>query len=230
MIKRLFVLKFFLLATFAIASAQTVKVKKEKSTVKGEAMEGYSIELQGTLAEVSASFTKYLRTIGKVKQGDYLTITEPNFNGLAYSTPLFAISNGNGKTATAWLGINPSAWPEEDLDKVYKEIEKTVHAFGVKFYRDKIQVQIDESLRATQAVEKQQQRLLTENKSLSTKLENNKKEKIALEKSLENNKIEHDVLLKKLEQNKKSQDSIAVAAQQVKKVVEAHKEKQRNVK
>jgi hypothetical protein len=226
--------KFFILfLPFFIAAfshAQSVKVKKEKSTVKGEAMEGYSVELQGSLSEVNASFFKFLKTVGKTRQGEYFTVNEPNVNGLAYSLPLYGITNENGKTATAWLGINPSAWQKNDLEKLNKELEKVMYDFGVKFYRDRIQVQIDESMQATQAVEKQQQRLLNENKSLSSKLEANKREKIQLEKSLENNKLEHENLLKRIEQNKKAQDSVAIAAQQIKKVVEAHKEKQRNVK
>ena len=115
------------------------------------------------------------------------------------------------------------------MDKLNKELEKLMKDFGIKFYRDQIQVQIDESLRATQAVEKQQQRLLNENKSLSAKLEDNKREKVQLEKSIENNKVETVTLIKKLEQNKKTQDSVAVADEQIKKVVEMHKERQRKV-
>jgi hypothetical protein len=225
--------KFFILfLPFFISSfaeAQSIKVKKEKSTVKGESMDGYSVELQGTLSEVNSSFSKFLKTLGKIKQGDYITVTEPNVNGLVYTLPVYGITNENGKTATAWLGINPSNWKKEDAEKINKEFENLMHEFGVKFYRDKIQVQIDESLQATQAVEKQQQRLLNENKSLSTKLENNKKEKIQLEKSLVDNKLELETLLRRIEQNKKAQDSVSIAAEQIKKVVEMHKERQRKV-
>jgi hypothetical protein len=78
-------------------------------------------------------------------------------------------------------------------------------------------------------VEKQQQRLTTENKNLGLKLENNQKEKLQLEKSLETNKLENQNLLLKIEQNKKSQDSVAVAAEQIKKVVEMHQERQKKI-
>ena len=223
---------FILLLPFFIAAhteAQTVKVKKEKSTLKGESMDGYSVELQGTLSEVSASFIKFLKTIGKVKQGDFLLVSEPNINGLPLSQPLYGTSTQSGKTATAWLGYNASNWQKEELDKLNKELEKVMKDFGVKFYRDQIQVQIDESLRATQAVEKQQQRLVNENKSLSAKLEDNKKEKVQLEKSIANNKVENTTIIRRLEMNKKAQDSVAVAAKQIKKVVEMHKERQRKV-
>jgi hypothetical protein len=229
MLSKKFFLLFIPLLISAYADAQTVKVKKEKSTVKGESMEGYSVELQGTGAEVSSSFGKYLKTIGKVKQGDFFTVTEPDINGLTYTQPLYGTSNENGKSATAWLGVNAASLQKEDAAKLDKELEKLMKEFGIKFYRDKIQVQIDESTRATQAVEKQKQRLLNENKSLSAKLEDNKRDKIRLEKAIVDNKSEHETLLRRIEQNKKAQDSVAVAAEQIKKVVELHKEKQRKV-
>lgn len=226
--KKFFIL-FIPLLISAYAGAQTVKVKKEKSTVKGESMEGYSVELQGTGADVSASFGKYLKTIGKTRQGEFFTVTEPNINGLTYTQPIYGTANENGKSATAWLGFNSAGMEKEDAAKLDKELEKLMKEFGVRFYRDKIQLQIDESMRATQAVEKQKQRLLNENKNLSAKLEDNKREKIQLEKSIVENKTEHETLLRRIEQNKKAQDSVAIAAEQIKKVVELHKEKQRKV-
>ncbi len=99
----------------------------------------------------------------------------------------------------------------------------------MKFYRDKIQVQIDESVRASNAVDKQQQRTLNENQSLNSKLEYNKREKVRLEKALADNKAEYELLLKKIEQNIKAQDSIKVVSGQVKKVVDMHKERQSKV-
>lgn len=225
--------KFFLLLVpffiTAYAPAQTVKVKKEKSTVKGESMDGFSVDLQGTLSEVTKSFSAFTKTLGKIKQTDIIVIAQPNISGFAFAHPVYGITRENGKSATAWIGFNLSVSSKEDADKLSKELEKLMYDFGVKFYRDKIQVQIDESVRATQAVEKQQQRLVYENKSLGTKLEDNKREKIQLEKSLENNKLENQTLLKKIEQNKKAQDSVAVAAEQIRKMVEVHKQRQKKV-
>ena len=89
--------------------------------------------------------------------------------------------------------------------------------------------QIDEAQQASDAVDKQKQRLLNQNKDLANKLVNNEQQKIQLEKSLETNKLDHLVLLQKIENNKKSQDSVANAGVQIKKVVELHKERQRKV-
>ena len=222
----LLILPFFIAA---FTQAQTVKVKKENARVKGENKEGFEVTLDGSANDVNNSFVKFLKTMGKVKQAaDLLTLNEPTINGKAYTLPVFAVTKDNGKNASAWIGINEAEWTT-DAEKINKELEKIIYDFGVKFYRDKIQVQIDESTRATQAVEKQQQRLVNENKNLNARLEDNKREKIQLEKSLENNKVEHETLLKKIEYNKKAQDSVAIAGEQIKKVTEMHRERQKNV-
>ncbi len=210
--------------------AQTVKVKKENARIKGENIEGFEVELDGTYIDVNTSFVKYLKTIGKVKQsGDEMTVNEPTLNSTNYSVPVLATTKEKGKNTSAWLGIKASDWPTENVDKVNKELEKQLYDFGVKFYRDKIQLQVDESIRASITVEKQQQKLANENKNLNIKLEDNKREKIQLQKSLENNKLDLETLLKKIEKNKHDQDSIAIAGEQIKKVTEMHKTKQSKV-
>ncbi len=229
-----FTKKFTLIAILLFStlsmSAQTVKVKKQNSNVKGEVAEGYAVELDGSLSEVNTSFVKFLKIYGKPKQSEgILSLAEPAINGRTYTNPVFALVKDNGKTSTAWIGIKTSAWTADDAAAVHKELEKMLYDFGVKFYRDKIQVQIDETNRAYQAVEKQKQRLVNENKTLLTKIEDNKREKIQLEKALENNKLENELFLKKIEKNKLDQDSVATAGEQIKKVTELHKERQRRV-
>jgi len=227
--------KFSVLAVLVIlitgnSFAQTVKVKKETARVKGENMEGYEVTLDGPYESIQEAFTKFLKTIGKVKQGDDgIVVNEPSVNGLAYKQPLLAVTKQKDKTGAAWIGFKSSDWPKEDAEKVSKELEKILKDFGVKFYRDQIQLQVDESTRASLAVDKQKQKLTNENKALNTKLEDNKREKLQLDKSLEANKLENETLLKKLEKNKHDQDSVSLAGDQIKKIVESHKERQRKV-
>lgn len=222
-------LALFLLVATPLA-AQSVKVKKENASVKGESLEGYAVAIDALAPEVNAALVKFVKPLGKIKQSyDLITVTEPTLNSIAYTQPVYAITRNNDGKATVWLGLRGADWTEGDAKAASKELEKLVYDFGVKFYRDKIQVQIDESNRAVVAVEKQQARLANEGKSLGTKLEDNKREKLQLEKSLEANKLENETLLQKIEKNKHAQDSIAVAAEQIRKVVEMHKEKQRKV-
>jgi len=129
-----------------------------------------------------------------------------------------------------WVGLNASEWPTpEQAEQALKDLEKVVYDFGVKFYRDKVQVDIDESVRAQQAAEKQTLRLQNESKNLNSRLEFNQKEKLRLEKALAENKLEYETLLSTIARNKKAQDSVALATDQIKKMVEIHKERQRKV-
>ncbi len=226
MLPKKFFVTLALLLVVAHAPAQTVTVKKSKATVKGESMEGYSVNLDGTLQDVSVAFFRFLKTMGKAKQAEYITLNEASINGVSYAQPLYGVTTQDGGMASAWIGTSSSAGNTEDQ---MKELEKVMKDFGVKFYRDKIQQQIDESEKARQTVEKQQQRLVNENKALKNKLESNKRQKANLEKAIQDNEAEYITLLKRIDDNNKAQDSVAVAAEQIRKVVDAHTEKQKNV-
>jgi hypothetical protein len=179
---------------------------------------------------VEAALAKEVKTLGKSKENEnYRVVGEPIVKGITYTQPIFAMTKQVGNIVSAWIGIKKDDWKEKEAEEVNRELENMIHNFGVNFYRERIQKQIDESVRAQQAVDKQQQRLVNQNKDLNSKVESNKKEKIRLEQSLVDNKLEMESLLKRLEQNKKDQDSIAVASEQIKKMVEMHREKQRSI-
>lgn len=224
-------LKIFLLFAVLIpglANAQSIIVKKETSRVEGIIADGYEAVIESTQDEVEGSLSKFLKSVGKTKQSDnVITINGPLIGGKKYSRPIYSTTWQNGNTTSAWIGIHSNDW--DDDSAVKKDLEKLLYDFSANFYREKIQVQIDESLRALQTVEKQQTRLVNQNKDLSNKIESNKREKIQLEKSLVMNKVELETLTKKLEENSKAQDSVAIAMEQIKKVVEIHRERQEKV-
>lgn len=217
--------------TSSVLFAQTVLVKSKSEKINSVSSEGYASELDGKKEDVASAWNKFLKDFGKVKSpGGTITITEPAIGATVYPKGiLYALVEGNEEKTTIWLGLNKEEWIVNDIEIVNKELEKLVYQFGVKFYRDQIQKQIDEAQQASDAVDKKKQRLLNQNKDLNNKLTNNEQQKIQLEKSLEMNKLDHLVLLQKIENNKKSQDSVANAGVQIKKVVELHKERQRKV-
>ncbi len=226
--------KFCLVALLVITTtsyAQKVTVAKDTERVKGSNINGFATELAGTIEDVSASYTKYLKTFGKIKSsGSQLQLTEAEISFTKYTSPLYATTRNKGGKIMVWLGLNASEWPTpEQAEQALKDVEKVVYDFGVKFNRDKIQVDIDESVRAQQTTEKQTLRLQNENKNLNSRLEFNQKEKLRLEKSLAENKLEYETLLLNIGRNKKDQDSVALATDQIKKMVEVHKERQRKV-
>lgn len=225
-VKKFFALGIFMLAG-VLAHAQKVTVSGNAERVNGKNYEGYSAELTGSLEEVNIALTKYLKTFGKVKTtGNQFQVSEVQINLTKHSTPFFSSAKAKAGNVTVWMGADKAADSVKDINS---ELEKLVYNFGVKFYKDKIQADVDESLRAQTAAEKQQQRLTLEGKNLASRLEMNKKENIRLEKALVANKVDSVKLVTSIERNKKAQDSVAVATEQIKKMVEAHKERQRRV-
>jgi hypothetical protein len=218
-----------ILLTFS-AVAQTVKVKKEQTRIKNDYADGFEVELPGTYEEIDEALEKLIKSLGKSKETEgYYAVAEPSIVGRTYTSPVYGSTKQVGNMISAWIGVKKSEWKDNDAENVSKALESMVYEFGVTFHRDKIQKQIDETLRAAQAVERQTQRLTNQNKSLTSKIENNKQEKIDLEKSLVNNKIELETLTRQLEKNKKDQDSVAVAGQQIQKVLDMHRDRQRKV-
>jgi len=212
--------------------AQTVTVKKQKEKVKGESLEGYSTELEGKLDEVSSSWTKFLKEVGRVKlfSSDPIVVTEPNFNQTVYPKGIiYAYIFEGGNQTRVWLGLLPKEWEGKDVEVATNETEKLVYQFGIRYNREKVQKQNDETQSAVEAVERQTQRLINQNKEMTIQLTNNQKEKIHLEKSIENNKLEHEALKIKLAKNMKAQDSLANASVQIKKVKETHEERLRKI-
>ena len=196
---------FVFVASSLSVFAQSVKVSKETVRIKGKNADGYEVELEGTTDEVNTALSKYLKTFAKMKLGaNPLTTSEAVISGRMYKSPVYATTREKGDRTAAWIGIRVDEWINDEAEKVMKELERITYDFGIRFYRDKIQVQVDESIRALQAVERQQQRMLAESKNLTLRLENNQKEKIQLEKALDVNKLEYLNLLTKIEQNKKA--------------------------
>lgn len=230
MFKRSIIL-FSIFSLFCItAIAQTVKVKKEKTRIKNDYVEGFEVELLATPDELETALTKLMKTFGKIKTTDnFIMVAEPTIQERKYTAPVYGVNKQVGNILSVWVGIKKDDFGKDDAEIITKDLEKLLYEFSLNFYKEKIQKQIDESVRAAQAVERQQQRLGSQNKDLNSKIEDNKREKIHLEKSLEKNKIELETLTKRLEQNKKDQDSVAVAGEQIKKAIEMHKERQRKV-
>lgn len=225
-VKKFFALGILLLAG-VLAHAQKVTVSSNSERINGKNYEGYSTELTGSLEEVNTALTKYLKTFGKVKvTGNQFQVTEPQVNLTKYVNPFFASSKVKGANVTVWIGASEES---DSTKSIRGELEKITYNFGVKFYKDKIQVDVDESLRALNAAEKQQQRFVLEAKNLVSRQEMNAKEKVRLEKALVNNTQDSANLVTALAKNKLSQDSVAIATEQIKKMVELHKERQRKV-
>ncbi|HEU5146541.1 MAG TPA: hypothetical protein VFT90_07505 [Chryseosolibacter sp.] len=218
---------FLLFVVPLVSLAQKTQVKKETMHIDGEQATGFKTELLANEEEVTASLSRFFKTLGKTKNSsDYLTIAQPVIGGKTMPGTLYGSAIQNGKSTTVWIGMPLTSGEESSVDR---DLETVMYNFAVTFQREQVQAQIDESLRALQTVEKKQMRLVNQHKDLNNKIENNKKEKIALEKALVDNKVELEDLTNKLAANARAQDSVAVATEQIRKVVEMHRERQRKV-
>lgn len=227
--------KFIILVSTAVMAfnmnAQTVTVVKSSQRLLGKNAEGHAVELEGTAQDVTLALNKFLKTVGKTKiDNSWVVVTDATINGNHFASPVYATVIGKEKTAVAWIGIHAADWSDAGADSINTELEKLVYDFGIVYYRDKIQAQIDLSNQALQAVEHQQTKLITQNRDLNIKLDNNNREQEQLQKATESNKLEHAVILTHLDENKKAQDSLAIAAEKIKEVISQQQEKQNNVR
>lgn len=218
---------FFALSAYG----QKVTVHPKSERVKGESTEGYTTTLEGKSEEIAAAWSKYIKTLGKVKAGsDYQFIETPAMGGTVYTTGiLYARSEGNAETGSVWMGLRADEWTVNDIKLVQETVKDLVYQFGIKFYKDKIQAQINEAQEALNIVVRQQQRLVNENKSLNAKLVSNEQQRVQLEKALEANKLEKLVLDQKIVNNKKAQDSVSAATVPIKRAIQLHQERLRKV-
>lgn len=226
---RLAIFSFAMLISLS-AMAQTVKVNPKSNRIKGNACTGFGAELDGKASLVEDALVKFLKDYGKPRTtSDYVSVSAPTLGGTTYDgKTLYGTVSGDDKKAQVWMGIDTAEW-QSSSDAALDRIEKMIYQFGVNFYRDQIQREIDESQRAFDATEKQKLRLTNQSKDLALQLSNNEQERVHLEKQLESNAFEKAVLQQKLLNNKKSQDSVANAGLQIKKVLDAQKEKQKKV-
>lgn len=229
--KNKFLIFFFCITALTTSWAQKVTTEKHNQKVNGDEAEGFVTSLEGKREDISAAWSRFLKEFGKSKQaGGITSISEPALGGTVYPKGvIYADVKENGESTRVWLGIKEAEWVVNDIEIVKKDLEKEVYRFGIRYYKDKIQGQIDEATRAFDATTRQSQRLVNQNKDLTIQLGNNEQEKIKLEEKLESNKLEHAVLLQRIENNKVAQDSVTQASEQIKKVIELHKERQRKV-
>jgi hypothetical protein len=223
-----------LLALIVIASnvfAQKVTVGKRTERIRNESADGYSSDLDAKSEDVRTSLNKFLKETGKSKNnGDMIVVNEPVINGIVYTKGiLYASVSGSDVKTRLWIGILASEWNSNDVETVLKDIEQMTYRFGIKYYRDKIQLQIDEGQQASDAVVKQAQKTQNEEESLHRRLKANDDEKIRLEKALEANKLEDLVLQQKIVNARKSLDSLSAAKVKIQTVIDAHKERQNKV-
>jgi hypothetical protein len=211
--------------------AQKVETQKNSRDINGQKAEGYSVTVTGSVERVRPALQKYLRDYGKLKQNlGYTSVQNPALGGNTYDKKsIYAVTEGSVSTAQIWVGLIDSEWQDGDTDVLKERIKEMTYQFAVKFYRDQVQLEINETQQAADATDRKVEKLISENKDLNVKLLANEQEKLKLEKALELNKAAHELLLQKIDGNKKAQDSVTNAGLQIKKILEGQKDRQSKI-
>lgn len=213
------------------AAGQKVSPQSDARKINGKSADGNSVEILASREAVSAAFSKYLKDIGKTKTSSgVITLTNPMIGGTTWEKMVvYGQLTGDMTKTVAWMGLCKEEWPDRDTDALIQQMRDLVYQFGVKYYRDQIQLEIDKTQSAVDAADKKILRLTSQGKDLAQKLVDNEAEKIKLEKALELNVSNHTLLAQKIELNKKSLDSMNNASAQIRKVLEGQKERQQKV-
>jgi hypothetical protein len=226
-------MKKFVLIPFLLISVlsfgQTVVVKKEKQKIKNDNIYSFATTLDASTTEVNSALLKFLKGYGKPKQQEEaIVLAECIVSGQAYTKPLYGSTRQAGAVTQAWIGVNLKEWAA-DSAMIVSRLEAMVKEFGVNFYRDKIQVQIDEAQRAVDIVNRQQQRTLNEQQNIQQKIESNKKEYQQLLRDIQKNRADSAALVIRMNQNKAGTDSLRVVSDKVKQALVFQKERQGKV-
>src|SRR5690606_3162830 len=113
-----------------------------------------------------------------------IMVEEPVLEEKQYPGRFFAKPRQLGNIVSAWFGILPDEWSQNDLEAAMPELEQLMRGFAVNFHKEKIQRQIDESIQASEIVDRQLQRLRNQHRTLNSKIEDNRKKKMELERAL----------------------------------------------
>ncbi|MDN4165889.1 hypothetical protein QWY31_10270 [Cytophagales bacterium LB-30] len=209
------------------AQAQKVSVQPDQQRVAEKKLQGYSVTLEAKKDKVEPVLLSYLKDKGRVEnKKTYLHLREHSFgNLLAVPQSLYAQASSKGLQTVVFFGIDSSAIDPANWELARKELERYTYDFGITYYRDEVQKQINEAERATEYTSKNYQKLINEGNSLSKQLENAKAEKEKLEKALIANVALQEELANKQIINKAAQDSTYVDLEKMKTVLEMHKKK-----
>lgn len=225
------ILSTLLIFVFLSGFSQKVTVSKDTRSLKGGEATGYSADIKGASTDVLQAFNRFVKDFGKIRTSSgIITVSAPVLGGNIYDkNSAYAIVKGDAINSTVWMGIIKNEWPESDTDALSEQIKDIIYRFGITYYRNLIQQEIDQTQQALDATDRRLQKLIAQNKDFNTKLIANEEEKIRLEKAIAENKNENLILNQKIQGNKVSQDSVTNAAVQIKKVLDAQKERQQKV-
>ena len=199
-----------LLIVCNISFGQKVTVEEIEEIINKVPRTGLATILDLDKKFVDKLWSKHLKKYGsKVSssKGVY-TIESVNISGIS-NRPIRVISGvkSTGKGMRVWwvLDLGDSYVTKSENKSAYNAAEKILHDFGVKAYREYINIQIEDAEKLLGKMVKKYEKEVKEGIDLQKSVERNKDEKIRLENAIVKNEDDLEQLLKDIEQNKKDQ-------------------------
>ena len=217
--------KFLILILFlpVIAWAQPViEVIPGTTKVNGERYPGYKSKIISESKNVEDYLKSHFRSLGKTRErNSYFSLTEATIAEKYHGERFFYAEIIQGSSVqTVWIGADTTDLSLYDWDVMDATLKKWTYDFTVEFYKNEVQEEIDESIKAEQFAEKQHNKLIKESENLANTIQSNEKELIRLQEAIENNKNEHIDLLESIRTNKIEIDSAAVTLDRIRNVVQ----------
>lgn len=154
----LVILLIFLICSFTTMNAQTFSSvpNKDKITLEGKPIEGFSIGFDYSGKEVEKGWWKYCRSFGRpINMRTYYKVTIPSEeNGgnvdLELLSKVFA-SKGDSKF---FLGLNPLNIPDPKQEVYHRQIRSLVADFKKRFYLNDLENQLRREEKKTKRLSK----------------------------------------------------------------------------
>ena len=215
-------LSIMLLLSCVLVSAQAQEARRQKQTVQGKQLQGYSFKVPYAEHQTQQYWTAYLKDQGKISERrQFIEIREIYWFSKQKEVKVYSTVTGDNTSTEVWIGYDAPA-EDELLEQAMKDqLEKL--PFLMRKY------QLLASLKDAEDAATFQNRELENSRRQENKLSNNLKrnadEKVRLEQQLVKNGEDKLRLEQELKDNKKKQEEQQVEVERVNKQLEALKEK-----
>lgn len=224
------IILFTVLMTPVSLAAQEIAIQDETKRINGTTLSGYSSTIKGDFNDILNEWTKNINEYQLRRRRNYMEMNEMSFPEVTPNTfKVFTTVNRVDSSAIIWIGFAEDISDEDNSERLQDALFNFLYKFSFDYNKQKIQKDIEEAERAATFTSRKHNRLIQEQKNLELKLTDARNEKRRLEATLEELQLEVQVLMQKIEDNQLEQTKVYQDLEQIKKVLEKHKERLKEI-
>ncbi len=225
--KQIIILLAFLNIIHFSNAQKRVSVSEKELTVEKIRRTGLSTTLEADKKLTSNLWRKQIKEYGKVsKSGGVMIIDVAKIPSIsAKPVKVYTTVQSSGKGAMVWMAIDLGDAFVVSGNSKFSAAERLLKEFGVKVYKEEIQLEIKEAEKAVNEAVKRKEKRVKEGEELQSDLVRNADEKKKLEQEIKDNASQKVQLEKDVEQNKKDQVAADEHIAKMKKALELTKDK-----